>query len=291
LPRFLVAAGSAVVILLVWRLGEYVLADVDVFAERDVLSRPVNRGNFESKGSTVASAPGAPPAQGTVQSAASTAEIHTALGLDPHPANHYKAYQLLRQCNDLVQSLEFAAHLPRDGDGAKTYDEVQRGRGLLSSDACKDLPYRNGAIRSEHARIAAEHQIPGASADHYFEGPNGNINDLLMRPTDPLVQDWFRHSTGLLVRDAEARQAEAAYLLAQIYTMGPSGFRDQYLAAKFESLGLALLERQGALTEAQRAVRRSVVQAAKSSLSVEQVAAIDAYVKEREAAAPRSPKP
>lgn len=107
---------------------------------------------------------------------------------------------------------------------------------------CAQLPaeYRRDYI--SWLQRAVDARVPGASVQYLSAGPNGEIDDLELRPDDPLISDWRKRTVDYLMRDAKQGDVHAMATLTLVYgRQGIAATHDPTLEAGME---LALVQLQ-----------------------------------------------
>lgn len=198
---------------------------------------------------------------------------YSALAASSSAADQHAAYRMLGDCLEPRRMLLWAEQMRRmevDPDIRTQLLQLADSKAFL----CAHLPHADAHVRLGLLHKAIAGGVREAWSDWFTEGPGGHPMDLIHHPDDPRVQEWVRASTSAVAALARQGDADAAYLLASFYGMGPPAFADARKTALFEALGLALGQRSKAMSDTERAVRTQIVDNALQRLSVEQAAVV-----------------
>lgn len=111
---------------------------------------------------------------------------------------------------------------------------------------CRHLKaeYRRDYLAWLDKALAAN--TPGATAQFILAGPNGNIEELTLRPSDPIVVEWKQKAIHFLLRDATSGSPDAIAALSAAYLDGVLTSTDSVRALAYQSAANKLQEESGA---------------------------------------------
>ena len=94
---------------------------------------------------------------------------------------------------------------------------------------CSELAYSYRRDYLSWLKPAIDQKVPGAAILFLSAGPNGNLDDLQFRASDPIVVEWKKTAIDYLIQAARNGEASAALVLAQIYSTDAYGTPDAAL--------------------------------------------------------------
>jgi hypothetical protein len=116
------------------------------------------------------------------------AEMITALAATRNPADALHAYQIIDVCDSLRDMLELDPLPP----------------GLLpQKKQCASITEVTRRSKYDYLNTAAYAGIPGAGSEWLRNGPSGDREALRSRPNDPLVIEWKKQASALVLRDGD----------------------------------------------------------------------------------------
>ena len=188
---------------------------------------------------------------------------------DGSPEGAFKALKIIERCVQLFNVKKSIASLPISGE----MDDLRK-RNLAETEEnnayCESVSQRQMMDRTLLIEKAVVARIPGAAALYYAAGPNGQPDDLALRPDDQGVLAWKAKAIEYLKIEADSGGIDAIAQLASIYS-GQMEKNDQNISL---SLGYELALRDIKIsTNANVAQVNNVISSLKIQASQNDIAA------------------